>query len=125
MFHEHCWQNYFLIALPHNLFKKRTNNNGTTRDTNQFDLSSSAISQKKGFVVPVPKYFTTSQLAELLHVNSSTIRASRVSGVLLGYPAPLHIKLGKSKVLYRTSEIKKYEDNLIEQRLADARDLNL
>jgi len=64
-----------------------------------------------------PRYITTNELADMLRTNVSVIRASRVSGMLFDYPAPLHIKLGKSKVLYRASEIKKFENNLKEQRI--------
>ena len=67
-----------------------------------------------------PRYITTNELAEMLRTNASTIRASRVSGVLFDYPAPLHIKLGKSKVLYRESEIKKFENSLKEQRITES-----
>jgi len=67
--------------------------------------------------VSQPKYLTTKEVADLLRIHASVVRASRVSGMLCGYPAPKHIKMGNSKVLYRASEIKWYEDNLVEQRI--------
>ncbi len=54
------------------------------------------------------EYYTTAQLAEKLETNPQVIRQSRVSGMLYGLLAPKFIKLGKSKILYPTSEVDLY-----------------
>ncbi len=54
------------------------------------------------------KFYTTAELAELLHTNPQVIRASRVSGMLFEYTAPKFIKLSRNKVLYPVTEVNKY-----------------
>ena len=63
------------------------------------------------------KYLTTAQVAALFHTNPSVIRASRVSGLLFGYPAPKHVKLGSRKILYKTTEIERFENQLEERAI--------
>ena len=53
-------------------------------------------------------YLTTQQVADILHTNASVIRASRVSGLLWGKPAPLFKAFGAKKILYCEDEIHKY-----------------
>ena len=62
-------------------------------------------------------YLTTQQVAVMLHTNASTIRASRVSGLLYGVPAPLFKRLGKSKILYIESEVHKYMEGIPDSRV--------
>jgi len=62
-------------------------------------------------------YLTTQQVADMLHTNSSVIRASRVSGLLYGKPAPLHKLLGKNKILYCLNEIESYMGNIEDRRI--------
>ena len=62
-------------------------------------------------------YLTTQQVAEMLHTNASVIRASRVSGLLYGKPAPLHKLLGKNKILYCIEEIDGYMESIEDRRI--------
>lgn len=64
-------------------------------------------------------YLTTQQVAEMLSTNASVIRASRVSGLLYGKPAPMFKLLGKKKILYCEEEIHKYMGCVEDRRITE------
>ncbi|MEQ3638646.1 MAG: hypothetical protein ABNH03_02725 [Alteromonas sp.] len=54
---------------------------------------------------------TDTQLNELTGISSSSWRKSRMTGYILGVPAPRHIKFGKS-VRYRLADIQDWLEGL-------------
>ena len=53
------------------------------------------------------KLLSSKDLAELLSVSGQYVTESRVSGVLMGYKAPKHLKMGRT-VRYEESTINEW-----------------
>lgn len=50
-------------------------------------------------------YLTTKQFANLIQCHPQEVVDSRMSGYLLGRPAPDHLKVGTRKVIYNRSDV--------------------
>ena len=53
------------------------------------------------------KLLTTNDVAEQLQVNPDLVIRSRVSGLLLGSPAPKHLKMGRT-IRYEVEAIEEF-----------------
>jgi predicted DNA-binding transcriptional regulator AlpA len=57
-------------------------------------------------------FYTSKEAAEYLGLKETSLRNSRVNGVLCGWTAPQHIKLGNKKILYRKEVLDEWIDEI-------------
>ena len=66
--------------------------------------------------IDLDEYITTAELAKQLKTAPSSLRRSRQSGHLYGFPAPEFIKFGTRKVLYIKASVDLFLQQVAPQR---------